>query len=150
MNVVELWHVLAAAGDAGAEGGGGTAGKGARMKGYFDLTQGSVLKIVVGQMGIEEGSYSGSLGHAGGGGGGSFVIKSPYNTYLHKGLPPGPINSPGKKSLLAALYPEENDYLFFVAKGDGYHTFSKTERGHNRAKKKLQKLRRALKSNRII
>tara|TARA_B100001123_G_C15292212_1_gene1017864 strand:- start:944 stop:1975 length:1032 start_codon:yes stop_codon:yes gene_type:complete len=76
-------------------------------------------------------------------------IKSPYNTYLHKGLPPGPINSPGKKSLLAALYPEENDYLFFVAKGDGYHTFSKTERGHNRAKKKLQKLRRALKKNRI-
>ena len=76
-------------------------------------------------------------------------IKSLYNTYLHKGLPPGPINSPGKKSLLAALYPEENDYLFFVAKGDGYHTFSKTERGHNRAKKKLQKLRRALKRNRI-
>ena len=44
--------------------------------------------------------------------------KSPYNTYLHKGLPPGPINSPGRKSILAALYPEENDFLFFVAKGD--------------------------------
>ena len=75
-------------------------------------------------------------------------IKSPYNTYLHEGLPPGPINSPGKKSLLAALYPEENEYLFFVAKGDGYHTFSKTEKEHNRAKKKLQKLRKALKRNR--
>ena len=68
---IEVW---------GAEGGGGTPGKGARMKGYFDLTQGMVLKIVVGQMGIEEGSYSGPLGHAGGGGGGSFIIKSPYNT----------------------------------------------------------------------
>jgi UPF0755 protein len=75
-------------------------------------------------------------------------IRSPYNTYLHEGLPPGPINSPGKKSLLAALYPEENEYLFFVAKGDGYHTFSKTEKEHNRAKKKLQKLRKALKRNR--
>jgi UPF0755 protein len=74
-------------------------------------------------------------------------INSPYNTYLHKGLPPGPINSPGKKSLLAALYPEENEYLFFVAKGDGYHIFSKTEKEHFRAKKKLQKLRKALKIN---
>ena len=74
-------------------------------------------------------------------------IKSPYNTYLHDGLPPGPINSPGKKSLLAALYPEKNDYLFFVAKGDGYHTFSKTEKEHNRAKQKLQKIRIALRRN---
>ena len=40
-------------------------------------------------------------------------IESPYNTYLNKGLPPGPINSPGKHSLLAALFPEENDFLFF-------------------------------------
>lgn len=76
-------------------------------------------------------------------------IRSPYNTYLNKGLPPGPINSPGKKSLLAALYPEKNDYLFFVAKGDGYHTFTKTEREHNIAKKKLQALRKALKRNKI-
>ena len=71
-------------------------------------------------------------------------IKSPYNTYLNRGLPPGPINSPGKQSLLAALYPEENDFLYFVAKGDGYHTFTTNEKDHNRAKSKLQKLRREL------
>ena len=72
-------------------------------------------------------------------------IKSPYNTYLNKGLPPGPINSPGKNSILAALYPEENDFIYFVASGDGYHTFTTNEKDHNRAKRKLQKMRRALK-----
>lgn len=72
-------------------------------------------------------------------------IKSPYNTYLHEGLPPGPINSPGEESLIAALYPEKNEYLFFVARGDGYHTFTKNEREHNRAKKKFQKIRREAK-----
>ena len=71
-------------------------------------------------------------------------IESPYNTYLNRGLPPGPINSPGEHSLLAALYPEENDFLFFVAKGDGYHTFTTNEKDHIRAKSKLQKLRREL------
>lgn len=69
-------------------------------------------------------------------------VQSPYNTYLHKGLPPGPINSPGKESLTAALYPEENDFIFFVATGDGYHTFTTNEKDHNKAKRKLQKLRR--------
>ena len=68
-------------------------------------------------------------------------IDSPYNTYLYKGLPPGPINSPGKKSLIAALYPEENNYIFFVARGDGYHTFSINERQHNIAKKQFQNIR---------
>ena len=72
-------------------------------------------------------------------------IKSPYNTYLNKGLPPGPINSPGKHSLLAALFPEENDFLFFVAKGDGYHTFSTNKRDHDRAKRKFQKIRQKIK-----
>ncbi len=72
-------------------------------------------------------------------------IESPYNTYLHKGLPPGPINSPGRNSLIAALYPEKNDFLFFVASGDGYHTFSTNEKDHNIAKRKLQKLRKDLK-----
>ncbi len=72
-------------------------------------------------------------------------IKSPYNTYLNKGLPPGPINSPGKHSLLAALFPEENDFLFFVARGDGYHTFSTNKRDHDRAKRKFQKIRQKLK-----
>ena len=72
-------------------------------------------------------------------------IKSPYNTYLNFGLPPGPINSPGKHSLIAALYPEENDFLYFVATGDGYHTFTTNEKDHLKAKRKLQKLRRQLK-----
>ena len=72
-------------------------------------------------------------------------IKSPYNTYLNKGLPPGPINSPGKQSLLAALFPEENDFLFFVARGDGYHTFSTNKRDHDKAKRKFQKIRRKVK-----
>ena len=72
-------------------------------------------------------------------------VKSPYNTYLNYGLPPGPINSPGKNSLVAALYPEENDFLYFVATGDGYHTFTTNENDHKKAKRKLQKLRRQLK-----
>ena len=77
-------------------------------------------------------------------------VDSPYNTYLYHGLPPGPINSPGEKSIIAALYPEKNDYLFFVATGNGYHSFSKNERQHNIAKQKLQKLRKALKRNKNI
>jgi len=71
-------------------------------------------------------------------------IKSPYNTYLNHGLPPGPINNPGIESIKAALYPEEIDFLYFVAKGDGYHTFSKTEKEHNRAKRAFQKVRRKI------
>ena len=69
-------------------------------------------------------------------------IESEYNTYLNSGLPPGPINNPGKESIIAALYPAVNDYIYFVARGDGYHTFSKTEKEHNRAKRKFQEVRR--------
>lgn len=69
-------------------------------------------------------------------------IKSPYNTYMYKGLPPGPINSPGLQSLLAALNPQINDYFFFVAKGDGYHTFSKNEKEHEQAKRAFQRVRK--------
>ena len=76
-------------------------------------------------------------------------IKSPYNTYLYEGLPPGPINSPGFKSLSAALYPDENDYLYFVAKGDGYHTFSKNEKEHERAKRAFQRVRKKVKRDRV-
>jgi UPF0755 protein len=57
-------------------------------------------------------------------------IESPYNTYLHAGLPPGPICSPGRRALAAALSPERNDYLFFVARGDGTHAFSRTAAEH--------------------
>ncbi len=59
---------------------------------------------------------------------------SPYNTYVHAGLPPGPICSPGEASMHAALYPGEVPYLFFVARGDGSHIFSITNREHNRAR----------------
>ena len=79
-------------------------------------------------------------------------IVSPYNTYLNKGLPPGPINNPGIESIKAALFPTESDYLYFVARGDGYHTFSKTEKQHNKAKRDFQKVRRnakKLKSKRM-
>ncbi len=59
--------------------------------------------------------------------------RSPYNTYLHKGLPPGPIANPGEGSIIAALYPEKNDYLYFVAQGDGSHYFSKDFGAHEKA-----------------
>ena len=75
-------------------------------------------------------------------------IKSPYNTYMYKGLPPGPINSPGAQSLHAALNPQTNDYLYFVAKGDGYHTFSRNEKEHERAKRAFQRVRRKVKKER--
>lgn len=64
-------------------------------------------------------------------------IEHSYNTYLHEGLPPGPLCSPGLDSIIAALYPnEESDYMFFVAKGDGSHEFSRTNAEHEAAKQK--------------
>jgi UPF0755 protein len=56
--------------------------------------------------------------------------KSPYNTYLVKGLPPGPICNPGKEALHAALWPATTEFLYFVAQEDGHHDFSKTFREH--------------------
>ena len=64
---------------------------------------------------------------------------SPYNTYLYKGLPPGAINNPGIGAIIAAAYPSSTEYMFFVARGDGRHYFSKTEREHNNAKNKYLK-----------
>ncbi len=63
---------------------------------------------------------------------------TPYNTYLRKGLPPGPIANPGVASMEAALYPAETDYLYFVSKKDGTHQFSTNLREHNRAVRKYQ------------
>lgn len=57
----------------------------------------------------------------------------PYNTYLINGLPPGPICNPGRESIIAALYPSDEGYLYFVSKNDGSHHFSKTYRAHLRA-----------------
>lgn len=58
------------------------------------------------------------------------AIDSPYNTYIIDGLPPSPINSPGKVSIISVLEPADVDYLFFVAKGDGSHYFSNTYDEH--------------------
>ncbi|MDE0466465.1 MAG: endolytic transglycosylase MltG [Candidatus Poribacteria bacterium] len=67
-------------------------------------------------------------------------VDSLYNTYKHKGLPPGPIANPGIDSIIAALRPEKTDYLYFVAIGEGKHHFSKTLSEHNRM---IRKMRRA-------
>jgi UPF0755 protein len=63
---------------------------------------------------------------------------SPYNTYLHPGLPPGPINSPGLASLRAALHPASTPYLYYVARPDGSHVFSRTLAQHDAAKRSLR------------
>lgn len=61
-----------------------------------------------------------------------------YNTYVHKGLPPGPICNPGLASIKAALNPAKTDYLYFVSKGDGTHYFSATAEEHAEAVRKFQ------------
>ena len=65
-------------------------------------------------------------------------INSPYNTYKYKGLPPGPINNPGLDAIIAAYQPEKTDYIYFVKDPDnlGKHTFNKTFKGHEKARKK--------------
>ena len=64
--------------------------------------------------------------------------KTPYNTYIIKGLPPGPIASPGRAAIKAALYPADTSFLFFVSKKDKTHHFSTNIREHNRAVRKYQ------------
>jgi UPF0755 protein len=63
------------------------------------------------------------------------TIDSPYNTYRYKGLPPGPIASPGKPSIVAALFPASVPYRFFVAHPDGHHEFTTTFAAHGIAVK---------------
>jgi UPF0755 protein len=67
---------------------------------------------------------------------------TPYNTYVIKGLPPGPISNPGIDSINAALSPASVDYLYFVSKNDGTHHFSSTLKEHNAAVDKYQRRRK--------
>lgn len=59
-----------------------------------------------------------------------YQIKNPYNTYLYRGLPPGPITNPSMGSIRAALFPQDNDYMYMVATPSGDHAFSKTYAEH--------------------
>ena len=67
-----------------------------------------------------------------------YAFPSPYNTYLHPGLPPGPVNSPSRRSIEAALYPAAVKYLYFVAGSDGRHVFSRTYNEHLRAIRRIR------------
>lgn len=69
------------------------------------------------------------------------VADDPYNTYTHQGLPPGPIASPGEASLDAALFPADVPYLFFVARPDGSHEFTRTNREHINARNRIRRER---------
>ena len=69
-------------------------------------------------------------------------IDNVYNTYKYAGLPPGPVNNPGKASILAALYPASTNFMYMVADGKGKHIFSKTMQEHLQAKKQLDKIRK--------
>lgn len=82
----------------------------------------------------QEGQYTGSLTGA------DLHIHSPYNTYEHTGLPPGPIGNPGEASLRAALQPAKTDYLYFVANTQGGHFFGATLAEHNRNVTKYHRL----------
>jgi UPF0755 protein len=73
---------------------------------------------------------------------GDLEIKSPYNTYIHTGLPPGPIASPGRTALEAAVNPSKTAYLYFMADGVGGHVFSTSLEEHNRAVSEYRKIRR--------
>jgi UPF0755 protein len=73
-----------------------------------------------------DGKYQGALHHA------DMQIPSPYNTYLHAGLPPGAIANPGKSSLEAAMHPASTNYYYFVSNGNGHHRFASSLEEHNR------------------
>jgi UPF0755 protein len=65
--------------------------------------------------------------------------ENPYNTYTHEGLPPGPITNPGKQALEAVFAPKKSKFLYFVARNDGTHQFSKTVAEHEAAVELFQR-----------
>jgi len=72
------------------------------------------------------GTYTGALHHD------DMRFNSPYNTYTHPGLPPGPIDNPGKSALEAAMHPAPSDFYYFVADAQGHHRFAQTIEEHNK------------------
>ena len=78
----------------------------------------------------------------------NLAVRSAYNTYLHAGLPPGPIGQPGRASLVAALYPADVPFLYFVAQPDGKHIFSTTYAEHQAAIRRVKEMRRAARAPR--
>jgi len=66
-------------------------------------------------------------------------LDSRFNTYLYAGLPPGPIASPGRESIQAALFPDRTGYLYFVSMNNGRHAFSSNLEDHSRAVRKYQR-----------
>jgi UPF0755 protein len=81
-----------------------------------------------------QGIYTGALHHQ------DMQTDSPYNTYRHPGLPPGPIANPGKTSLEAALHPAASDYYYFVSNGNGHHNFARSLEEHNKNVAKFRKI----------
>ncbi len=77
----------------------------------------------------------------------NLAVRSPYNTYLHAGLPPGPIGQPGRAGLIAALYPADVPFLYFVAQPDGKHIFSATYAEHLAAIQRVKQLQRAARAS---
>lgn len=72
-----------------------------------------------------DGTFDGGLHH------GDTQTNSPYNTYRHVGLPPGPIASPGRSALEAAMHPATSDFYYFVSDGNGHHRFAHSLEEHN-------------------